>query len=150
MVLPGPAAALSCMRYDPVSAFHEADESAKRYMVVRGALSFDAEGLPESYDEDAPEEWLTNGRVVGKSLAADGFLNDFAEDIVVVVSCLGPWCGMPQASDDALMFLRVEADGAAIYLDVDPCMPHHFAEASEADFEAMEACMAGDCPPVAQ
>ena len=53
-----------------------------------------------------------------------------------------------QASDDALMFLRVEADGAAIYLDVDPCTPHHFGQPTEADFEAIEACMAGDCPPV--
>lgn len=120
MVLPGPAAALSCMRYDPVTAVPRGGRVRQTLHGGAGRVEFRCRGLPESYDEDAPEEWLTNGRVVGKSLAADGFLNDFAEDIVVVVSCLGPWCGMPQASDDALMFLRIEADGAAIYLDVDP------------------------------
>ncbi len=138
------------MRYDPVTAYETLDASEKLYVAVRGSFTFDAEGAPESYDEDAPEEWLTSGHVTGKVLTPDGFVTPIDRDIVVVIGCAGPWCAVTEPSDDALMFLRQEADEAALYLDVGACTPNVFPRAQAEDFAAMEACMAGDCPPVAE
>tara|TARA_R100000322_G_scaffold94439_7_gene59096 strand:+ start:7859 stop:8257 length:399 start_codon:yes stop_codon:yes gene_type:complete len=131
-----------------VTAYETLDASEKRYVAVRGSFTFDGEGAPEHYDENAPEEWLTSGHVSGEVLTADGFTTQIDRDIVVVIGCVGPWCAVTEPSEDALMFLRQEAGGAALYLDVGACAPNVFPRAKEADFEAMEACMAGDCPPV--
>lgn len=113
-------------------------------MVVRGAFSFDPEGLPESYDEAAQEDYATPGRVVGQVLSQTGFMTEFDKDVVVVVECSGPWCGQPVPSDDALLFLH--ESGGAYFLYVSPCVPHMFATPSEADFDAMVACYNGNCP----
>ncbi|WP_298496929.1 hypothetical protein [uncultured Maritimibacter sp.] len=145
--LPAQALALSCMPYPPTVAYETADASDKVYSVVRGSFTYDAEGAPSGYDENAPEDdWLTTGRITGNVLTPEGYSSPVDAEVVVVISCVGPWCPTLAQDDDALMFVRQEADGKALYLDVAACQSNVFTGIEEQAFEDMQACMAGDCP----
>jgi hypothetical protein len=105
--LPAQALALSCMPYPPTVAYETADASDKVYSVVRGSFTYDAEGAPSGYDENAPEDdWLTTGRITGNVLTPEGYSSPVDAEVVVVISCVGPWCPTLAQDDDALMFVR--------------------------------------------
>ena len=110
IILAQPALALSCLPADIARDFNRAAQSDDSYIVVRGDLFFDETELPGHMDLDATAQ--REGREIagwlkGKSLTRDGFTKTFERDVVLRVSCIGPWCG-GAAKGPYLTFLRQE------------------------------------------
>ena len=143
LAAPLPALALSCMPYDPVTAFEQASAAAELYVVVHGALDFDAAVRPRSHN-DAPQSTSLPGHVTGMSLSRAGFTAPFDRLVTVTLHCFGPWCAGLGPGDDLLMF--IEKRGSRYHLEVTPCTPHAFHAPTPRDLAAMTACLAGRCP----
>lgn len=138
-----PALALSCMRFDPVDAFTFANEATESYVVIRGALAYDASEAPEGYSEDNVPVSIP-GTVAGKLLGENGFQEEVGVEVMLDIGCTGGWCGGVPAGEDVLMFLRYEDESYHIALD--PCQPMAFSEPQAEVIADIEACMDGNCP----
>ena len=90
------AQALSCIRPDPFTSFDHANTSVSPYMVMTGTLTAPpASGMTES----KPVSLMA--KLTGQGLAQDGFTAAFDGDVVLQVTCAGPWCGTLPASGPA-------------------------------------------------
>ncbi len=144
----GPALALSCLRPDVARTYNQASEAEQAYVVVTGALRFDAARLPENDGTSQDRRVVTiPARLEGTSLSRAGFTTPFARDISLEVSCFGPWCGGAQSGVEYLVFL--EKRGRDYVMVADPCGSWAFPEPSAEQVEQVEACIGGlECAPL--
>mgnify|MGYP006950308725 CR=1 FL=1 len=139
-----PAWSLSCAPSDIARDFQRAAESDDTYIVVRGDLFFDETELPDHRDQrqsrqrDATDiaAWLT-----GHSLTPDGFTRRFERDVILRVSCLGPWCG-GTANGAHLAFLRLEDRNWILRLS--PCPGMAYANPTPEREQKVLACFRGE------
>lgn len=96
LALAQPAFALSCLAPDIARDYHKAAQSDDTYIIVKGDLFFDETELPDRTDQRssrARDMIDIDGWLAGYSLTKDGFTKRFERDVILRVSCLGPWCG---------------------------------------------------------
>lgn len=143
IILAQPALALSCLPADIARDFNRAAQSDDSYIVVRGDLFFDETELPGNMELDATAQ--REGREIagwlkGKSLTRDGFTKTFERDVVLRVSCIGPWCG-GAAKGPYLTFLRQE--GRNWIMDLHPCPGMSYADPTPEQEQSVRACLRG-------
>ena len=141
ILLAGQAQALSCMRPDPVATFGTASTSDLPYLVLTGDLTAPpATGVTEQRPVSA------TARLTGFGLANDGFTVPFDGDVVLEVTCAGPWCGALPASGPIMAFARI--DGPVPVIEMSACGGWLFTDPDQATLDRMTACINGeDCTP---
>ncbi len=135
----GQAQALSCIRPDPISSFATANASAAQYLVLTGELTAPGDGQTA----DAPVSAL--GQLTGFGLTPDGFTAPFDGDVVLQVTCAGPWCGAMPVSGPIVAFARV--DGTTPVIEADACGAWLFSDPDAATLDRLTTCLVmGQCP----
>lgn len=143
-----PSWALSCMAPDIARDYARAAQSDQTYIVVRGELHFEESALPNRMDQrqsrmrDSVEipAWLA-----GRSLTRDGFTKPFERDVILRVSCLGPWCG---ATTKGLHLTFLRKDGQEWVMEIGPCPGMTYSEPSDAQERQVMSCFRGEtCVP---
>tara|TARA_R100001369_G_scaffold17418_3_gene32714 strand:- start:4336 stop:4800 length:465 start_codon:yes stop_codon:yes gene_type:complete len=128
------AQALSCMRPDAATSFDQASASEFPYRVLTGTLTAPpASGTTES----KPVSLL--GTLTGQGLTADGFTAPFDGNVVLQVTCAGPWCGSAPASGPFLAFARI--DGETPVIELDACGSWLFPAPDQATLDRLTTCM---------
>jgi hypothetical protein len=149
LVLPGPAAALSCMPHDLATTFQRIDSAPETYVALHGALDFDTSQLPEidmTNQQAIPPETRIPARLRGEALGQIGFTRPFDGPVTLIVKCFGPWCAQPPAGGDVLAFVRQDTGGFTLTLD--PCGGDaFFAPASEMQDKAHRCFTGRACAP---
>ncbi len=143
-MIAGQAAALSCMRPDPVRTFTQIAADDATYYVLYGTLDFDVEKLPQGVANTARTPDPITARFTGKGLSTTGFDTPFVRDVTVQPTCAGSWCGSAPAHTPSLIFAKVTGD--AIIIEASPCGGFIFPEPSTAVLDAMTKCMSETCP----
>ncbi|SHH65566.1 hypothetical protein [Marivita hallyeonensis] len=138
------AAALSCLAPNIARDYANAAASEDTYIVVKGQLFFDEAELPNRVDQrnarngdsvDIP------GWLAGQSLTADGFSRAFERDVILRVSCLGPWCG-GTAKGDHLAFLKQEDQQWV--MELSPCPGMTYQNPTEDQLSQVQSCFVGE------
>lgn len=146
VLIAGQAAALSCLRPDPVAAYQNALDAPERYYVLHGALSFDEALLPQGLVNDRAQPQPFAAVFSGEGLTQDGFKPTSLRDVVIQSSCAGPWCGRMRADTPHLMFAK-ETD-AGLVIEVGPCGGAVFAAPTPKMLDQMVQCIRGQaCVP---
>jgi len=140
---PGPAAALSCLRPDPVATFQSAAESSDSYAVLYGSFDFDGSLMPGFDNEQQLEEIAPIvAEFTGRALGPDGFTIRYETELWLQPSCAGPWCGGMQPSDNVMAFVRDRGDGS-YELELGACPYWVFFDPTQAERDHMQACLNG-------
>lgn len=148
-LIAAPALALSCMPYNAVQAYHDAQNASDAYLIVLGTLTFDEAQLPvvdwNKQEEVAPDN-LFPAHLAGHSLARRGFVLPFREEITANVQCAGPWCSSLTNDEIYLAFLKQTDDG--YLLETNPCGGFAFADPDPDILSRVKACVRGSgCDP---
>lgn len=139
-----PAFALSCMAPDIARDYQQAAQSDDTYIVVKGNLFFDETELPDRIDQRtsrARDSVDVEGWLAGFSLAKNGFTRRFERDVILRVSCLGPWCG-GTVKGEHLAFLKQE-DHQWI-MQINPCHGMTYATPTAEQEQTALACFRGE------
>ena len=136
ILLAGQAQALSCMRPDPLTSFANASAADLPYLVLTGELTAPpATGMTEQQPSS------TTAHLVGFGLANDGFTVPFDGDVVLDVTCAGPWCGTMPASGSVVAFARI--DGSVPVIELSACGGWLFVEPDQATLDGLTSCIRG-------
>lgn len=141
-ILPaGQAAALSCVKPDPVRTFLEIAAVETPYYILYGTLEFDINKQPGFVETAEPDPDPIPARFDGKGLTLEGFTAAFAGDVTLQPLCSGPWCGGAAPGVLALYFAAVVDGGLTI--EADACGSKVFSEPTQDTLDAVTACMQG-------
>ncbi len=137
---PMPALALSCLAPSIERSYAQFDAAEETYVVVHGRLTLDMSKLPKGMTTNPPPPRMTHvsGKLRGSSLNASGFALPFEREVMLEVTCLGPWCGDAKSGEDVLAFVRKDANGYA--LRISPCGGTSFGEPSRAMLKRVTQC----------
>lgn len=144
MAFSQPAFALSCMAPDIARDFQQAAQSDDTYIIVKGDLFFDESDLPDRVDQRtsrARDSVDLEGWLAGFSLTKDGFTKRFERDVILRVSCLGPWCGGTVKAEH-LAFLKQE--DRQWVLQINPCPGMTYASPTVEQEQKALACFRGE------
>ena len=136
IAMTGQAQALSCLRPDPERSFAAASESDLPYLVLTGDLT-----APPATGTTEQRPVSTTARLSGYGLANDGFTVPFDGDVVLDVTCAGPWCGALPASGPVMAFARI--DGAVPVIELSACGGWLFTDPDQAMLDRMTDCING-------
>lgn len=146
MALAQPAHALSCAPPDIARDFQRAAQSDDAYIIVKGDLFFDEAKLPDRTDLRTSRKRDTTdieGWLAGYSLTKDGFTKRFERDVILRVSCLGPWCG-GTTKGEHLAFLKQEK--LQWVVQISPCPGMTYASPTAEQEQKALSCFRGeDC-----
>jgi len=138
----GQAAALSCIRPDPILTFQRVAAAPEPYYVLYGQLDFDQTTLPGfdlSQQREHPDPIAA--QFTGKSLTPDGFTTDYASPVTLQISCVASWCGSARSGVDALYFVRADTQPAIV--EAGPCGGMIFEQPDQATLDMLTSCMQG-------
>ncbi|MCR9108318.1 hypothetical protein [Marivita sp. XM-24bin2] len=148
IALSQPAFALSCLAPDITRDYQKAAQSDDTYILVKGDLFFDEAVLPERTEQRSSrsrDRVDVDGWLSGYSLTKDGFTKRFERDVILRVSCLGPWCGSTSKGEH-LAFLRQE--DRQWVMELSPCPGMTYADPSPEQEATALACFRGEpCVP---
>ncbi|MDT0681841.1 hypothetical protein RM543_04020 [Roseicyclus sp. F158] len=144
----GQAAALSCLRPDPVRIYTQARDAEEAFRIAYGQLDLSAVSFPqmESYDVGAPETRDFPGiPFEGHAITKDGFTVPVSTPVTVRLSCLGPWCPTPPGPEPMMMALEQIGDDWRV--DINACGGDAYGQPSKGQLERVVACHRdeGDC-----
>lgn len=139
-VLPGPAAALSCLPPDPVRLYTAARDSEDAFRIVHGRIIVEEPILlPEPVDPPGDAEPAeTDVRITGVSLSEGGFIHPFTAPVTLSLGCLGPWCAAPPRLDETVL-MAVEIVEGGHRLSLGPC-PSNALPTNAAGLERVVEC----------
>lgn len=138
------AAALSCMRPDPVDAFARANAATEVYVIVLGQFSGGPGPRPEDPSNTQPENRVYDMTFTGHTLNRDGPAEPVNRTVRVVEQCVSAWCASVPTGQQVLTFLRVDA-GADPLLEVGPCYPDFFTDPTTGQIDAIKDCFEMGC-----
>lgn len=144
IALAEPAFALSCAAPDIARDFERAAQSEDTYIIVKGDLFLDETELPDRTDQRTSRARSSvdiTGWLAGYSLTKEGFTKRFERDVILRVSCLGPWCG-GTTKGDHLAFLRLE--DRRWVMQIAPCPGMTYANPTAGQEQKALACFRGD------
>ena len=124
------AAALSCMRPDPIATFNRLSDDPAEYYVLVGQVAFDAGLLPKGVVNAERNPDPIAARFVGRGLTKSGFNATYVADVTLQPVCFGPWCGQATPGVEQLVFAKVTESGVVI--EADPCGTTVFAAPDKA------------------
>jgi len=144
IVMAHPAFALSCAPPDIARDFDRAAKSNDKYIIVKGDLFFDEAALPDRTAQRMSRKRNSvdiNGWLTGESLTRDGFTKPFERDVILRVTCLGPWCGGTEKGDH-MTFLKQE--DRQWVMQIGPCPGLTYANPTNAQEQKVLACFRGE------
>lgn len=148
--LSGPAHALSCAAPDVARSFQFAQEAEAAYVVVHGALDYDASQVPERTPENQFDGVPTTripGRLTGMALSKAGFKTPFDQPVIVAVDCYGMWCGGANADAPFLFFIE-KTDDQGYVLHLRPCGEFAIYDPKPEMLDQAVMCIRGEaCEP---
>ncbi|MCK0151682.1 hypothetical protein MWU54_16690 [Marivita sp. S6314] len=142
--LAGPVWALSCLPNDIARDFNRAAASEDAYIVVKGALFFDETALPKTdftNQTRTPPQTDIPAWLDGHSLSQAGFDRRFQRDIILRVTCAGPWCG-GAAKGPYLAFLKRE--GTSFVMMATACGSMSYPDPTPGHEARVLSCMRGE------
>lgn len=143
------AQALTCLPPDVAATYGEAAESADRYTVVVGALTFDEAQLPRTDmtdQQNTPPETRLAARLTGTALTRTGFTVPWDREITLTAQCFGPWCAGAESGADYLAFVNLDRDRPEVVIT--PCGGFAFGTPTEKMKARVVACFrGGSCLP---
>ncbi len=136
------AAALTCVRPDPIQSFRDAQAASGSYAVLYGTLDFDPARMPEGGFGEAPNPRpdMVGAAFSGLALGLEGFMRPVQDTVALQPTCAGPWCGSI-APGTYLLFAEVTASGYRV--EIGPCGGGAFDQVSETTLMQLTACMRG-------
>lgn len=140
----GQAAALSCVRPDPVATFARVSAADETYYLLYGTLDFEAVKQPKGLVNERQNPAPVAARFDGFALNQSGFNTPYKTAAVLQITCAGPWCGSQESGVKSLFFAQVQDD--QIVVTASPCGGNIFATPQPDVLDAMTACMNGNCP----
>ena len=132
------------MPWTHMDAWAEAVGSDKLYLIVRGDLVFDERDLPQTdWDNQSatPPMSRIDGFIGGQQLGRNGFRRPYEAEVLLEVSCYGPWCAGAVSDERYVAFIEMR-DGELV-VETNPCGGFLFP-ATEQIEEDLTACMRGD------
>ena len=141
--LAGQAAALSCIRPDPIATFNRLAAEEEAYYILLGEIRFDEALLPDGFNntrQSDPDPIPT--LFAGLGLGEKGFTIPYHAPANLQIQCYGPWCG--GAADGMRAVFFVPASNPPVTLLADPCGQMIFSEPSDAVLDMLASCMRGD------
>lgn len=138
------AAALSCMRPDPVQTFDRVSDDPAPYYLLYGTLEFDASQQPQAVVNAPTDPSPIPAQFRGHGLTLNGFTSRFDQTVTLQPVCAGSWCGRLEPAVKSLFFAKVQ--GEDVIITADPCGGTVFPEPQQSDLDAMTACINGNCP----
>ncbi|MFZ3581602.1 hypothetical protein ACOI1H_05440 [Loktanella sp. DJP18] len=136
ILLAGQAQALSCLAPDPLASFTNASASDMPYLVLTGDLA-----TPSATGVTEPQPTTRTAQLTGFELTADGFTVPFDGEVLLDVTCAGPWCGALPASGPIVAFARI--DGPVPVIEMSACGGWLFADPDQATLDHLTECMNG-------
>ena len=141
--LAGQAAALSCMRPDPIETFKRLAEVPEPYYILHGTISFDESLLPQGFDNNRiSDPDPIPAQFSGVAMGAEGFTIPYNQPASLQIQCFGPWCGGAVDGMEAVFY--VPASDPPVTLLADPCGGMIFPDPEQDVLEMLESCMAGE------
>ncbi len=132
------------MPWTHLHAWADAQNSEKLYLILRGDLIFDERDLPQTNWDDqgaTPAVSLIDAFFSGQQLGRNGFLRPLQTDVVLNVSCYGPWCASAVSGVTFIAFAEM-VDGTLI-IETNPCGGFLFPATAEIE-EDLTRCMRGE------
>lgn len=149
VLVSGPLQALSCLRPDPIETFQRLAAEPESYFVLYGTLTFDEGALPvgtNDFEEIAPPDPIP-ARFEGKGLSKAGFATPYVSNVLLQVTCAGPWCGSARSGAEAIYF--VPASDPPVTMQAGACGGMIFEDPAPAVLEVLTSCMqGGPCTPL--
>lgn len=143
LLAPVQAAALSCIKPEVSRSFAQVASSDDSYVILKGALTFDAALLPKSDSDPLPESTTLPARLTGHILTQEGFVNPVDVLIDYNAICQAAWCGGGTSGEDVVAFVRETEKG--LLLEVEPCGGRIFP-VNEETLSQLATCMTeGTC-----
>jgi hypothetical protein len=135
------AAALSCLRPDPLRSFREAMAAPETFHVLHGRLSFDASEMPQGMSErTTPDPAPVDAQFDGFALGPEGFTTPVEASVALQPTCAGPYCGT-FSPGEALLFAQVTEAGYLV--EIGPCGGGAFDGVPPATLDQLAACLRG-------
>ncbi|MEM7295501.1 MAG: hypothetical protein AAF330_02570 [Pseudomonadota bacterium] len=140
------AHALSCAPPSLERSFLHADEADAAWWIIEGRISYDASQVPKrDLLNNFPEDAELPARLEGLGLTGGGFLAPVDMEIILRVTCAGPWCGGNPGDGTAIYFVEEREEGWTHTSS--PCPAWSF-EASEDAEARLLSCLEGEaCAP---
>lgn len=132
------------MPWTHLHAWSEAQNSDKLYLILRGDLVFDERELPQTdWDNQAatPESTFIDAFFSGQQLGRNGFRRPLQSDVVLHVSCHGPWCASVVSGVTFVAFAQL-VDGALV-IETNPCGGFLFPATQDLE-DDLTRCMRGE------
>lgn len=142
LVFSGPAEALSCLRPDAVRLYEAARDSADPYWIVKGRVDF--REPPAAPDPDLGEPAATRARLSGMALTTHAFGAPFDRDIVVELTCAGPWCADTENLGRELVVALKVTDAGPV-LEIGPCRENVVEWSRDAERRLLACHRGGPC-----
>ena len=140
-----PAAALSCMRPDPVRLYTQARDAEARYRIVHGTLTAQEtvrKRKTTGNDRFNPKPVHVKARLQGMQLGAGGFATPIDTPVTVTLACFASWCGGWPRSGQMLMSVEEGKDGGLIVTS-DPCGSQIYPKPTRAELRRVLTCHKG-------
>lgn len=132
------------MPWTHLHAWSDAQSSDRLYLILRGDLVFDERELPQTdWDDQAatPEATLINAFFSGYQLGRNGFLRPLQSDVILNVSCYGPWCASALSGEKYVVFAElIESD---LVIETNPCGGFLFPASKDIEDDLIR-CMRGE------
>jgi len=132
------------MPWTHLHAWSEAQSSDNLYLILRGDLVFDERALPKTdWDNQGatPEATFIDAFFSGYQLGRNGFRRPLQTDVVLHVSCYGPWCASAVSGVTFVAFAQLVDD--ALVIETNPCGGFLFPATQEIE-EDLTRCMRGE------
>ncbi|MEL6450418.1 MAG: hypothetical protein AAFQ19_04105 [Pseudomonadota bacterium] len=142
-LLPMSAWALSCVPHRVSDAFLQAQAAPQSYVAVLGRITFDPRQVPRAerdWSRDFPPTTLIPATFDGMALGPRGVDQPFSADVVLEVTCSGPWCPDPQPGE-MLGFLRKTSH--SYVLETTACGQYMFGRPRTEQVQQLRDCLAG-------
>jgi hypothetical protein len=130
-----PAMALMCMQPDFKDAFAAAQKSEHAHRLFYGSIDIDETSLPpqSSWSENA--DYTVDAAFSGYAITSRGLSEPFEQDMSIVVSCMGGWCGTTEDAESIMFFGRV--DEGKIHQHIEACPPWSSHQPDADEIEAV-------------
>lgn len=136
------AQALSCVPASVQLSYTQAAEDDRAYVILDGQFTFDQSDLPpRPVDNANPPDTFVKATFSGGYFNGTNFTRKWSGPVTINAQCFGPWCSHATTGMTGIAF--VERTDTGYVLSLSPCGGGFFANATDAQRDAIIACHDG-------
>lgn len=138
------ATALSCVRPDVATAFKDASDSDRNYIILKGTFAF----TPPTETAE-PQAETVDSTFTGRLMTSAGFTQTVAAPVEIDMVCAGEWCASVEPNTEYIAFVE-NIDNEKLIFEVGPCYAFAFIDPDIETVKRLENCaQGGACEPLA-